>query len=411
MSIADILLWFIIVFIVFEYVFSRILDYLNHKHWSSEVPEEMKDVYDEEKYRKAQDYEKAKGRIGLISSTVSFILILGLLLFDGFAWLDEWVRQYTEQPIPMALLFFGVIGLVSEIISLPFSIYNTFVIEERFGFNKTDAKTFISDKLKGLLMSAVMGGGLLAIVILVYQWSGDWFWLIAWIIITGITLFFTMFYTSLIVPLFNELKPLEEGELRSAIERYAQKINFPLDNIYVIDGSKRSTKSNAFFSGIGKKKSIVLYDTLIENHSTEELTAVLAHEVGHYKKQHIQKSFIISSLQMAVMLLIFGWLAGNPLLAKILGAEQASFHLALLGFGLLYSPISLITGLLMNVFSRKNEYEADEFAKETYSSEPLRKALKKLSVDNLSNLTPHPTYVFVHYSHPPVLQRLQALKE
>lgn len=411
MTVADILFWFIIGFIVFEYVFSRILDYLNHKHWSSEVPEEMKDVYDEEKYRKAQDYEKAKGRIGLISSTLSFILILGLLLFDGFAWLDEWVRQYTEQPIPMALLFFGVIGLASEIIGLPFSIYNTFVIEERFGFNKTDAKTFISDKLKGLLMSAVMGGGILSIVILVYQWSGDWFWLIAWIIITGITLFFTMFYTSLIVPMFNELKPLEEGELRSSIERYAQKINFPLDNIYVIDGSKRSTKSNAFFSGIGKKKSIVLYDTLIENHSKEELTAVLAHEVGHYKKQHIQKSFIISSLQMAVMLFIFGWLAGNPLLAKILGAEQTSFHLALLAFGLLYSPISLITGLLMNVFSRKNEYEADEFAKETYRPEPLQSALKKLSVDNLSNMTPHPAYVFVHYSHPPVLQRLQALKE
>lgn len=407
---AQTLLYAVVAFIILEFLFERLLDFINLKNRSAHIPQEMEGFVDAEKYSKMQTYSRETTQFGAISGTFSLIIIVSLLLFGGFAWLDNMVREYTTQPILMGLSFFGILYIVNDLIGLPFSLYRIFVIEEKYGFNKTTAGTFIIDKLKGYLLTAIMGGGILSLIIWVYMLTGSWFWLIAWGIVTAFSLFISMFYTSVLVPIFNELTPLEDGELRTALETYAGKVDFPLKNVMVMNGSKRSTKSNAYFSGLGSRKTIVLFDTLIENHSVEELVAVIAHEVGHYKRKHIQKGLVLSVLQMGVLFLVFGWLVSNPLLAQMLGAEQPSFHLGLLAFGLLYSPISLVTGVLMNMYSRKNEFEADDFARQTYGTEPMILALKKLSVDNLSNLTPHPAYVFVHYSHPPVLQRIEALR-
>lgn len=403
------LLLLVIAFLVLEYMLARVLDYLNTKNWTPEIPDEMKGYIDGKKYEEARQYDLAHKRLELVSGTLSLLIIITLLLTGVFGKLDLWVRQYTASPIPMALIFFGMLYLAYDIISLPFSIYNTFVIEARFGFNKTTRATFITDKVKGLLLSGLIGGGLLSVVVYLYHITGKWFWLMAWAVIALFTLFFTVFYTTLIVPIFNKLTPLEEGELREAIHRYASKVQFPLKNIFVMDGSKRSAKTNAYFSGIGAKKTIVLFDTLIKNHSYDELVAILAHEVGHYKKKHIRNSFMLTTIQMGVLLFIFGKFVASPALAAMLGAQEPSFHIGLLGFSLLLNPISLILGILMNMYSRKNEFEADAYAKETFDGHHLMEALKKLSVHNLSNLRPHPAYVFFHYSHPPLLERLRAL--
>jgi STE24 endopeptidase len=296
------------------------------------------------------------------------------------------------------------------LISLPFDVYHTFVLEEKFGFNKTTVQTFVADKLKGILLGAVIGGGLLALLTFLYGWLGEWFWLSAWAVVAVFTIFFAMFYTSWLLPLFNKLTPLEDGDLRKSIVAYANKVDFPLTNIFVMDGSKRSSKANAFFSGMGSKKNIVLYDTLINESTIEEITAVLAHEVGHYKRKHILQSMALSVAQMGVMFYVFGWLAASPVMGEVLGAKVNNFHLSLIAFSLIYAPISMITGLLMNIFSRKNEYEADNYAKETYSEKPLITALKKMSINHLSNLQPHPAYVFFNYSHPTLWQRMKHLQ-
>ncbi len=309
----------------------------------------------------------------------------------------------------MGLMFFGVIGFVSDILTIPFEVYSTFVIEQKFGFNKTTARTFILDKLKGWLLTAVLGGGILALIIWIYSLTTNMFWIFAWGAIAIFMVFMSMFYSELIVPLFNKQKPLEQGELRDEIEKFASKVGFKLNNIYVIDGSKRSSKANAYFTGLGPRKRIVLYDTLILDHSINELVAVLAHEVGHYKKKHTILGLMISLAQSALMFFILSLLLGNPLMSEALGASRASFHLSVLVFGILYTPVSTILSLGLNYLSRKHEFEADRFAGENYSSEALGNALKKLSVNNLSNLKPHPAYTFFHYSHPPLLKRLDAL--
>jgi len=283
------------------------------------------------------------------------------------------------------------------------------VIEERYGFNRTTVKTFVLDKLKGYVLAALIGGGLLALLIYLIQVIGPAFWIWFAMVASVFALLMNMFYTSLILPLFNKLTPLGDGELKSAIESFARKVNFPLDNVFVIDGSKRSAKANAFFSGIGRKKKIVLYDTLIQNHSTEELVAVLAHEVGHFKKKHIVWGLVLSVLQIAFTLWILSMMVYNENLSFALGGDQYAIHLNLLAFTILFSPISGITGLLMAVYSRRNEFEADAFARKYYSGQALAGALKKLSVDSLSNLFPHPWYVFFHYSHPPLLKRLESI--
>lgn len=332
-----------------------------------------------------------------------------MLYLGGFAFLDGLAWSFTDNQILLALFFFGIIALGADLLSLPFSIYATFVIEEKFGFNKTTVKTFILDKVKGLLLGGLIGGGLLALIVWIFAATGPWFWLIAWALISGFMVFMSMFYSNLIVPLFNKQTPLEDGELRDAIETFSVKTGFKLKNIYVIDSSKRSSKGNAYFTGLGSKKRIVLYDTLINEHTTEELVAVLAHEIGHYKKKHTITGMILSILQTGLMLFILSLFISRPALSEALGATTPSFHMGLIAFGMLYTPLSLVLGLLSNALSRKNEYAADRFAGENYSPVALMDALKKLSINNLSNLRPHPTYVFFYYSHPPLLKRLAAL--
>jgi len=401
----------IIFFLVGEYVLLRYLDHLNNKRRGRSLPEELTGIYDNEKYSRSQEYDKAKNQLTLISSTFNLLLILAVLFLNGFAFLDRWTATISTEPVWQGLLFFTILFLITDLINLPFSIYSTFTIEERFEFNKTTPKTFILDKIKGYFLGGIIGGGILALIILFYIYAGDLFWVYTWVMITIVSLFFITFYTSLIVPIFNKLSPIEEGPLKEAIKSFCTQAKFPLKNIYTIDGSKRSAKSNAYFSGIGAKKSIVLFDTLVTNHTIEEIVAILAHEIGHNKKKHVQLGFILSALQMGILLYLLSWLIDNPLLAQALHADKINFHLGLLVFTLLYSPISIVLGIFMNILSRKNEYQADNFAKTHYEATHLVSALKKLSTDNLSNLTPHPLYVFFHYSHPPLLQRIQAIKE
>jgi STE24 endopeptidase len=330
---------------------------------------------------------------------------------DGFEYVDTIARGYSENPIMIALLFFGIIMFASSIITLPFAYYKTFVIEEQFGFNKTTKKTFVLDKIKGLLLMAILSGGILALIIWIYQLTEDQFWLYAWGVITLFSVFMNMFYSKLIVPLFNKQTPLEAGTLRDKISDYAKSVGFNLNKIFVIDGSKRSTKANAYFSGFGSEKRVTLYDTLINDLEEDEIVAVLAHEVGHYKRKHIIFNLVTSTLLTGITLYILSIFISNPLLSNALGVAIPSFHVGLIAFGLLYSPISEITGLLMNHLSRKFEYQADNYAKTTYKPQPLISSLKKLNKNSLSNLTPHPAYVFIQYSHPSLLQRVHNLKQ
>jgi len=401
----------ILLIVILDFFLERILDFLNRTYWRDDLPAELEGIYDSEKYRKSQRYLRTNHNFSQITETFNFTLVLGMLLFGGFAFLDHYIRQFTTNPILMALLFFGILGLIADILGTPFSLYATFVIEERFGFNKTTVKTFILDKFKGWLLAIILGGGLLSLVVWIYGATGQWFWLIAWGVISFFTVFMTLFYSDIIVPLFNKQTPLESGNLRDAIEAFALKTGFNLRNIYVIDGSKRSTKANAYFTGLGRKKRIVLYDTLIKDHSTEELVAVLAHEIGHYKKKHTLIGTVTSIVQTGIMLFILSRFLGNPYLSGALGSSEPSFHLSVVAFGILYTPLSIILGLAMNALSRKHEFEADLFATTQYHANSLRDALIRLSVNNLSNLRPHPAYVFFYYSHPPLLKRLQAIRE
>jgi STE24 endopeptidase len=387
----------------------KILDSLNAKHFDDEIPTPLKDVYDEEEYKKSQAYKKTNYRFGNLTSSFSIILTLAFFFLDGFEFVDQIARSYSDNEILIALIFFGIIMIGSDLLTLPFAYYRTFVIEERFGFNKTTKKTFVLDKIKGWLMTAIVGGGILALIIWFYQLTGKNFWLYAWGLVAVFSLFMNMFYSKLIVPLFNKQTPLEDGELKDSINRYAEKVGFKLDKIFVIDGSKRSTKANAYFSGFGTQKRITLYDTLINDLDNEEIVAVLAHEVGHYKRKHIIFNLISSILLTGFTLFILSLFINSPVLSEALGVSIPSFHVGLIAFGILYTPISEITGLFMNYMSRKFEYQADNYAKQTYKGEPLIASLKKLSKNNLSNLTPHPAYVFVHYSHPTLLQRVQNL--
>jgi len=403
------LLLIILIIISADYLFEQILDFLNLKARKEQLPDEIKSFYDDEKYEKSQRYHKTLSRYSFLTSAFSFILSFCVLYFGLFGWLDIYFRPFFNNEILLALSYFGILFIASDIINLPFQLYSTFVIEEKFDFNQTSVKTFIFDKLKGYSLTIVVGGLLLGSLLYLILEIGENFWLYFWLIASVFVLFMNMFYTSLILPLFNKLTPLEDGELKTSIENYSAKVNFPLDNIYVIDGSKRSKKANAFFSGLGKRKKIVLYDTLINNHTTEELVAVLAHEVGHFKKKHIIWGFGISILQIGLMLFVMSLFIFNENLSIALGANQLSIATNLVAFGILYSPISKVLGVLGNILSRKNEYEADDYASSTFNPKDLQNALKKLSVDSLSNLYPHPAYVFVHYSHPPLLKRLRAL--
>tara|TARA_R110002126_G_scaffold119694_2_gene260717 strand:- start:19 stop:1182 length:1164 start_codon:yes stop_codon:yes gene_type:complete len=386
------------------------MNYLNAKRFKDPIPKDLSDVYNTEEYAKSQDYKLTNYKFGIFTSIFSLTLILLFLFFGGFAWVDNLAQSQSENIIIQALIFFGIIMIGSDILNIPFSYYQTFIIEEKFGFNKTSKATFFVDKLKQWAMTVVVGGGILSLVIWFFQWAGTNFWLYTWALVAVFTLFMNLFYSKLIVPLFNKQEPLEAGSLKEQIENYAAQVGFDLKNIFVINGSKRSTKANAYFSGFGKEKRVTLYDTLINDLEEEEIVAVLAHEIGHYKKKHIIFNLATSILLTGLMLLILSLFINNPEVSLAIGVNRPSFHAALIGFGILYSPISEITGLLMNVFSRKFEYQADDYAKHTYAALPLVTSLKKLSKNSLSNLTPHPAYVFMHYSHPPLIDRIRNLK-
>ncbi|SFF71975.1 STE24 endopeptidase [Salegentibacter agarivorans] len=404
------LFYIIIAIIIIDFIIDKILDTLNAKHFDDPIPQELSDVYNKDEYEKSQRYKKERYRFGIITSTFSVLLTLGFIIFDGFAWVDDIARNFTDNAILVALIFFGIIMIGSDILTTPFSWYSTFVIEEKYGFNKTTKKTFFLDKIKGWFMMIILGGGILALIVWFYQFAGNDFWWYAWILVAVFSIFINMFYAKLIVPLFNKQSPLEEGSLRTKIETYAKSVGFTLDNIFIIDGSKRSTKANAYFSGFGKEKRITLFDTLVKDLEEEEIVAVLAHEVGHYKKNHIIVNLLASILTTGFTLWLLSLFVGSPALSQALGVEEPSFHTGLIAFGILYSPISEITGLLMNYLSRKFEYQADNYAKNTYGAAPLISSLKKLTKNSLSNLTPHKAYVFMHYSHPTLLQRFRNLK-
>lgn len=399
----------ILAIIIAGFIFDQWINYLNTTTRSNLLPEALKGFYDESTYSLQQDYERDNYRFGLVSDILSFIAILAMLILGGFAWVDGFVRIYTDSAIVMAIFFFGIIAVASDLLSIPLEVYHTFILEERYGFNKTTPKTFVIDKLKGWLLAAVIGGGILALIIFIYEKSGSWFWVLAWISISVFTLFISYFYTTLLVPIFNKLTPLPAGELRDAIEQVAARADFNLKDISIMDGSKRSTRGNAYFSGFGRKKSIVLFDTLVNEHSVDELAAVLAHEIGHYKKKHVLKGLISGVLQTGVLLFLLSMMLKSPLPAIALGASVTSFHMSVVAFGILYSPVSMLLGIMFNSISRKHEYEADRFAISLSQPGALQQALKRLSIKNLSNLTPHPWYVFIHYSHPALLQRLAAI--
>tara|TARA_B100000965_G_scaffold135110_1_gene112461 strand:+ start:381 stop:1610 length:1230 start_codon:yes stop_codon:yes gene_type:complete len=406
---AEIWLIIFIGFIILNFAFSSILEYINDKNWKNEIPTELKDYYNKAQYLKAKNYKKARGKVSLISSCLSTSLTI-LILYTGFyGYVSDYIHEIYSSKFIHSGIFFLFFYLINMIVSIPVSYYSTFIIEEEFGFNKTSLGTFFADIIKGILMTLIIGGILLGAALFIYDYFSDGFWIWLWIGLSLFTIFISMFYTTLIVPIFNKLSPLENGTLKEKIENYSKGIGYSLKNIFIIDGSKRSSKANAYFSGLGPRKTIALFDTLVEKHTEEELVAVLAHEVGHYKKNHIKQGMFISIFQIGMMCYLFELCTKLPEITSALGAEVGAFHLGLIGFSLLFSPIGLILGVFGNILSRKNEFEADSYAKETYDGESLKLALKKLSVDSLTNLYPHPLYVFIHYSHPPLLERLKAL--
>lgn len=401
----------ILVTIAVDFVLNLVADLYNIKSLDPRLPDEFKEVYDQDTYRKSQEYTKVKTRFGIISSSFNLAVLLIFWFAGGFNWLDQIVSSWQLGPIWTGLAYIGILILLKTILSLPFSIYSTFVIEERFGFNKTTPKTFVLDMLKGLVLGIVLGGPLLAGVLAFFTYIDQYAWLYAWAAVTVFMLIIQFIAPRWIMPLFNDFEPLEEGDLRQKIQEYTQKVQFEMKGLYVMDGSKRSSKSNAFFTGFGKNKRVALFDTLINNHTDEELVAVLAHEIGHYKKKHIIKNLGAGILQTGVMFLLLSIFLHSPALYDAFYMDEPSVYAGLIFFGLLYAPIELILSIVMQIISRKHEFEADEYAATTYKSEPMVQALKKLSKDNLSNLTPHPFYVFLNYSHPPVLQRIKAIRK
>lgn len=409
--VAEVIFYVIVVFLCVDFLIERILESLNRSAMSPRLPESLRGIYDEREYSRFQNYKRENDRFGLLSSSFSFLVTLIFLCAGGFGWYNAWITGITDSVLWQTLLFMGGLALISGLIGLPFDWYATFHIEEKYGFNKTTPKIYLADLIKGMLVSAVVGGVLLAAIVGFYIWIGDRFWLYAWGLITVFSVFMSMFYSQLIVPLFNKQTPLENGVLRDKIQAFALKAGFKLDNIYVIDGSKRSTKANAYFTGLGPKKRIVLYDTLIQDLTGDEIVAVLAHEVGHYKKHHTLQFMAASVLQTGFILWLFSLCVNQPALSEALGGDGNYFQLGLVAFVLLYSPVGMILGLFMNMWSRKNEYEADAYAATQGQGEALVAGLKKISVKSLSNLTPHPAYEWVYYSHPSLLKRIGAIRQ
>jgi STE24 endopeptidase len=400
----------LITIIVLNFLKDSILDYLNSTFFNKEIPVILSDIYDEKKYLKSQEYKKIQYRFSRIFNIYSFLILMLFIYLDGFLIVDNYSRSLFESELVISLSFFAIIYFGNDILRIPFSLYNTFIIEEKFGFNKTSIKTFINDKLKSWLLTILFGGGIISFIIFQFESIGQKFWIVAWIFISVLTVLINGLYTQVIVPLFNKQTKLEDGELKSEIEKYSKKVGFNLSNIFVIDGSKRSTKANAYFSGFGKQKRVTLFDTLINKLNKEQIVAVIAHEIGHYKKNHIIFNLLFSIIQTGIMLYILSLLIYMPIFSEALNIENHSFHIALVTFSILYTPISEISSIIFNLFSRKFEYEADEYADKSFDGKYLIQALKVLTKDSLSNLTPHPKYVWWHYSHPTLLERINQLQ-
>lgn len=406
----EILKYLLMGIITLTFIFDKTINYLNINRRIGEVPKTLEQYLSQEKLKESRKYQQTNYTFGLFTGGFSFVLTLIFIGFGFFGWLDESLRALGLSQIPLSIVYFGILFIGSDILSIPFDYYHTFKIEEDFGFNKTTVKTFFADKIKGYILSIIIGGTLLFVLVWLIMEIGRDFWWIFWAIAALFMVFVNMFYSGLILPLFNKLTPLEDGELKNTILNYARSVGFPLENVFIMDGSKRSSKANAFFSGFGKRKKVVLFDTLIEQHTPDELVAVLAHEIGHFKKGHIRTGMISGILQTGIMLYILSLFIFSEQISYALGGNQMAIHLNIIGFTMLFSPISTILGIFMNYLSRKNEFEADAFAKSTYAGEPLAEALKTLSVKTLSNIDPHPLYVFVNYSHPPLLSRLKRLE-
>lgn len=403
------MLTLLIALVILNYLVESLLKILNYKESKKPLHPRLADLYSESEYRRSLEYSQANFRFSIISSSYSIVIMIVALASGLFGAIDTWVRGQVSSEILVAILFFAIIGLASDVLDLPFDIYGTFVIESKFGFNKTSAKTFIVDKVKGYALAALIGGGLLALIIFIYQETESAFWILGWLILSIFSLVMFMFGTTLILPLFNKLKPLEDGELKDEILQYCAKEGYAIGRLFVMDASKRSSKANAFFAGLGKSKTIVLFDTLLEKLSTKEIMAVLAHEIGHYKKKHTLAGFLLSITQSLVIFAVLGWALRFPELSNALGSDIKSFHLSILAFFIIFSPLSFALDLITNSISRRNEYEADQFAKETYASDPLKSGLITIATDSLANLSPHPLAVKIYATHPPLLERLQAL--
>ncbi len=403
---------FYIIIIIYSlfFIYSESCSFLNIKYASHPIPEEIKDLYNEDERKKQLAYQRVNTQFSFVVSCIIFTFNMLMMCLGGFAWLDNFVQSITGNAVLQSLLFFGIFTLAQDFIKLPFEIYDTFVIEEHFGFNRTTVKTFIGDLFKTLGVNIVFAGGILALITYIYTIIPDWFWLIGWAIVAAFSLFMSLFYSNLIVPLFNKQEPLAEGELRNAIEKFAQSVDFKIDNIYVMDSSKRSSKANAYFTGLGRRKRIVLYDTLIDTLTTDEIVAVLAHEIGHYRHKHVAKDMVSGLIQNLLIFALLGLTLRYDVVTQSLGCATASFHINALVFFLLFKPVSEVLDIISNIFSRRHEYQADHFVKEHGMSESLISSLKKLTTDSLGNPVPHPLIVFTQYSHPTLYQRIIALK-
>lgn len=403
------LYWVIILIELADYAFGLMLSILNLKASRNPVPKVLEGLYDKAKYKRQQMYFRINKKVGFLSSLIETSVAISLFAFGAYGWMDNVVRSVSNSEIVHSLLFFGFFTTVSWAVSLPFSIYDTFVIEQRFGFNRMTPMLYVVDELKGMVLGVVLGGGLLALITWIYGVAPTHFWLLAWGVMAFVSVFFQYFYSVLLVPLFNKQTPLPEGELREAIEAFAQKVDFKLKNIYVIDGSKRSTHSNAYFTGFGRQKRVVLYDTLIDQLTTAEIIGVLAHEIGHYKHHHVIQWMVTRLVTMLLTFFLLGLVLDNTDIAVAAGSSEPSFHVNLMIFSMIYTPFSMLMGIVENVLSRKNERQADRFARNHGVGPDEASALKKMSAKSLSNLTPHPWVVFTSYSHPTLKERVEML--
>ena len=398
--------------IILEYLLSSIGSILDIRSITPEIPKDFQVAYDKEKYAKSQEYLKARTKFGLISSTFSLILIMIVIHTGIFGYLNDFVNAQTDHYLFRGLLFIAIIYFFQDIISIPFSIYSTFVIEQKFGFNKTTIGLFISDKFKGYAIFIVLGSIIIAPILFLFHSYPIYGWLIAWSLLTVFMIAIQPVFIHVISPMFNKFTPLDDGELRTAIEKYTKLINFPLARIDIMDGSKRSAHSNAYFSGFGKSRRIAIFDTLVDKHSTEEIVSVVAHEVGHYKLKHVIQGTIIGIIETGVMLFVFSKIMNDLGLFSVFGVDELSVHAGLIFFSMLYAPVSMVTSIISSIISRQNEFSADKYSYETTNNkEALISMLIGLAANNLSHLTPHPFKVFLTYSHPPVLDRIEAIQK